>query len=179
MQLFILAATIAEELSQLRLLSPICFSEKPPDFSSNRIIGKSSLPGEPRSFLTTRKCLQGVPPPHVFSECPLFGGNYSSSILIFGRQLKAAPSTYLVNSAEPSVFTGRGALTLLQRPECQGVPGERLHNYVFITNFDHQPLCRPHYLSDSLSIWYMRKLIGSWNTNLECMQFSGDYIKGL
>lgn len=137
MQLFIPAAAIAEQLSQLRLLSPICFSEKPPDFSSNRIIGKSSLPGEPRSFPTTRKCLAG--------------GSSSTCILRMPTIWRELQFFY------PDFWSAA---------DCSA-------EYLF------SKFSRPHYLSDSLSTWYMRKLIGSWNTNLEWMQFSGDYIKGL
>lgn len=50
MRLFILNATITEEVQQFMLLPPVSFSAKLPDFSSNGITGKSSLPVWPQEL---------------------------------------------------------------------------------------------------------------------------------
>lgn len=155
-QLLILHTAIAEEAWQFMLLPPVCFSV-PPDFSSNRITGKSSLPASTQELPS----YQEVPSKGFFRQM-YFQNSHSaepeqySSILTSGWQLTAVPATYFANSAKPSVSTNERAshtasvAWTLRDDSCEAT---RLcvHDQLWSS------ATWKAIFSDSQSIWYTRK----------------------
>lgn len=100
-RLFILYATIAEEVWYFMLLSPVCFCTKLPwDGMHFLAVCTQELPGskeESCKGLFLQMYFQNSPP-------TIPRRKYISFTRIFMWQLMEAPSAYFANSAKPSMF---------------------------------------------------------------------------
>lgn len=130
-------------------------------------MGQVPLLCVPSSFPAPGKCLaRGSSSKCIFRTPTILRRNYSSSILIFSSQMMAAMSIYLANSAKSSVFTCEKGSHATLWPEFQAVtimrPQDCVHDQLWVSATLQSTF------SDSLSIWYMRKLAPGIQTKNEC-----------